>query len=151
MILKIVFGFLWNKIQTIFNFIFQDLTHFLSVLCVVLIVVLTLSFDKIDSLNTKIDKLSLENSTLTQTITDTTKKYETVLSIERSSCDNYKHTVQELSKLANVVNKKPTLVEKLVNKGSADRNRCFALATGDTPGVLEKNNVCPHIVKGVKK
>ena len=53
----------------------------------------------------------------------------------------------KLNKLEGATAGKPGLVEKIVNKASDERNRCFALATGAKPLKNEKNRVCPNLLK----
>ena len=68
--------------------------------------------------------------------------------IERDSAAASAALADTLRKLENTANARPTLVERLINNASRDRNRCFELATGATPLETDRDNrVCPQLVE----
>ena len=71
-----------------------------------------------------------------------------LVNVERESAINSADLSDKIQGLGRIAKGRPTLVERLVNKASRERVRCFALATGSVAEENEINKTCPHLLVG---
>ena len=92
-----------------------------------------------------------ENKKLIQNLKIDVEDIKTVnkelANIEREATANAAEQADKLRDLEEIVNKKPKIVQDLVNQATVNRLRCFELATGAAPKKDEVNKTCPHLLK----